>query len=188
MKGQWKRRQHRDIEVDGKGRTSKQADRKGWDARNRRSRGARARHGDARKSRMRIQEEPQLKLEGEWWDTISALAGSAARATENQIVLDRTSREPDRPDRCVNRKAVGQIFHEGIYLGVSVWSYLWALKYASILLLVFMDLYKNVLSAHSIYRVFIIIEIHIVVLLSLSLPRTLCLSFPLNLLYLLLSG
>ena len=28
------------------------------------------------------------------------------------------------PDRCVNRKAVGQIFREGIYLGVSVGAHL----------------------------------------------------------------
>ena len=47
--------------------------------------------------------------------------------------------------RCVNLEAVGQIFREGIYLGVSVEAQLRALKYVSILLSVHMDLYKSTL-------------------------------------------
>ena len=50
-----------------------------------------------------------------------------------------------RPDRCINWKDIGQIFREGIYLGDSVGAHLWALKYASVLLSVRMDLYKSAL-------------------------------------------
>ena len=67
MKGQQKRRQHRDSKGVGKGRTSRQAHRKGRGARNRTGRGARARR-EARRNRSDDPEEPkepQVELEGE---------------------------------------------------------------------------------------------------------------------------
>ena len=66
-KGKQKRRQYRDNNEDGKGRISRQADRKGRGARNRTSRGARAKR-EARRNRsddLEEREEPQVELEGE---------------------------------------------------------------------------------------------------------------------------
>ena len=78
------------------------------------------------------------------------------------------------PDRCVNREAIGQIFHKGIYLGVSVRAHLWALKYTSILMSVCMDLYKSALWAHSMYRAYCIVWINFSVFCSLFLSHVLC--------------
>ena len=66
-KGQQKRHQHRDSKEAGKGRTSRQADRKDRVTWNRTCRGARARR-DARRNRSddpEEREEPQVELEGE---------------------------------------------------------------------------------------------------------------------------
>ena len=84
----------------------------------------------------------------------------------------------------VNRKAVRQIFREGIYLGVSVGAHLWAFKYWRYLCQpVYQGLYKSSLWAHSMYRDSIL-NIVFCVLLSLCLSRILyvfLLSSPLNL-------
>ena len=62
-----------DSEGAEKGLMRKQADRGGWDARDRTSRGARARREDARRSRRQgvvnvdTIDQPQVKLEGECW-------------------------------------------------------------------------------------------------------------------------
>ena len=64
-KGWWKRCQHHDSKGVDKGLTNRQADREGRGTRNRTGRAAQARRGDARKSLMLTQEEPQVELEGE---------------------------------------------------------------------------------------------------------------------------
>ena len=132
---------------------------------------------------------PTIEIQAQHWpDQLDKpRTGSVWTARLGWIGLDRSVR-PDRsinrlrkpvcnkrPDRCVNREAVGRIFHEVIYLEVSGSSFMsieeCVSTYVSLYGLVLKELSEHILCRECYY-----LELSFLCfMLTLSLPCTLCL-------------
>ena len=74
-----------------------------------------------RKRNLQLSLRGSVEIQAQHWPDRLHKPGAGSVGTD-RLGPDRCVNK--RPDRCVNQKAIGQIFREGIYLGVCVGAHL----------------------------------------------------------------